>query len=85
MIEKTIVINMLEDIKSNLKYNNRERALKDVNIYIKNIELTVNKKIKKLTAKCKLYRKKYGENHILFIITSKKLDKEIHKIFSKQD
>lgn len=85
MIRKSEALAILQDIESNLDSKNWKKALKDTNCYIKNIELTVNEKIKKLEdihVKC---LKKYGENHIKTIIIRKKLDKEIRKILSKKD
>ena len=85
MIEKSEVLNILQDIELNLDNRNCERALKDVNIYIKNIELTTNEKIKNLFSMYEEYLQLYGKNHIKTMMIRKKLDKEFCKTFSRKD
>ena len=82
-MEKQQAINILEDIQRSLNNNDMERAKKDIAIYQRNIEISMNPKIKNLMALFIKYRELYGENGRKTINLAKKIDKEIHKINNK--
>lgn len=83
-MEKDVAITILEDIQQALLgENGKENGLKTVEIYRKDLEVATNKKIKKLKDKQKEYCQIYGEDDKRTLKLSKKIDKEIQKIFSK--
>lgn len=83
-MEKQVAINILEDIYNSLQgYDWKEKGLKTIRIYQKNLELSTNKKIQQLIEKQKEYIRKYGENGRKTIELNKKIDKEIAKINNK--
>ncbi len=59
--------------------------VKYVNYYIKNIEITTDKKINELMYKYLEMEKNYGLYDKRTISISKKIDKEILKIYFKND
>ncbi len=85
MILKSDAINILKEIEEDLKNENRKKAIKDVNYYIKNIEITTDKKINELMYKYLEMEKNYGLYDKRTISISKKIDKEILKIYFKND
>lgn len=83
-MEKQVAINILEDIYSSLNgYDWKDRGLKTIKIYQKNLELATNKKIQELIEKQKEYMERYGENSIKTKRLNKKIDREIAKINNK--
>ena len=81
MIEKEVATSILEDIENSLyKKDWKEQTLKTISIYRKGLEISSNKKIKKLIQKHIEYRKLYGENGRKTIKINKKIDKIIRKI-----
>lgn len=85
MIEKTVAVDILTDIQDLLNANEQERAIKTINIYIKNLEVAINPKIKKLIEQHKQYIEKYGEEGRRTVNLGKKIGKEIEKIFNKKE
>lgn len=85
MILKSDAINILEELEEDLKKGNTEKAKQDINYYIKNIEITTNKKINELMFEYLEKKNKYGLYNRRTIRISKKIDKEILKIFLKND
>lgn len=85
MVLKSDAINILKEIEEDLKNENRKKAIKDVNYYIKNIEITTDKKINELMYKYLEMEKNYGLYDKRTISISKKIDKEILKIYFKND
>ncbi len=83
MIEKQFVIDVLEDIKQNIKDDDTgTKALKTIDIYRKNMEIAVNPKIRALVEQQKEYIAKYGEDDAHTIKLNKKISKELEKIFN---
>lgn len=85
MILKSEAINILKEIEEDLKNENREKAIKDIDYYIKNIEITTDKKINELMYKYLEMKKNYGLYDRRTMSISKKIDKEILKIYFKND
>lgn len=85
MIEKSEVLEILQDIVSNLNYDNWEKAKKDTDTYIKNLEITTNEKINQLVPIYNDYQNRYGEYDRKTVKIRKKLDKEINSIFTKNN
>ena len=83
MIEKDVAISILEDIEYNLNNEDwKNRTLKTIDLYRKNLKIATNKKIKKLVEIQKKYIKKYGENAEETIKINKKIDEELCKIYN---
>lgn len=83
MIEKQFVIDVLEDIKQNIKDDDTgTKALKTIDIYRKNMEIAVNPKIRALVEQQKEYIAKYGEDDAHTKKLNKKISKELEKIFN---
>lgn len=85
MILKSEAINILKEIEEDLKNENREKAIKDINYYIKNIEITTDKKINELMYKYLEMKKNYGLYDKRTISISQKIDKEMLTIFLTND
>ena len=85
IILKSDAINILKEIEEDLKNDNREKAIKDIDYYIKNIEITTNKKINELIYKYLEMKKNYGLYDKRTISISKKIDKEMLTIFLKDE
>lgn len=84
MIEKDIAIDILEDIENSLYSDNwKHETLKTISIYMKNIEVSTNRKIKKLMRKHQKYMSTYGEDDKRTIKLVKKIDDEMLKIYNK--
>lgn len=82
-MEKQVAINILEDIKQSLIGNNaKEKGLKAIERYRKNLKVTTNEKIRKLIKKQKEYHKKYGEFDKRTLKFNKKIDEELKKIYN---
>lgn len=83
-MEKQVAITILEDIYSSLQeYDWKEKGLKTIDIYKKNLEIATNKKIQELIEKQNECVRKYGENGRKTIALNKKIDKEIARINNK--
>lgn len=83
-ISKPIAISILQDVKDSLSQENwEEQTLRTINIYKKNIEISMNPTIQKLVRKYKKCFDKYGENNIMTIILGRKIDKKMQEIFTK--
>ena len=82
-MEKQVAIDILEDIKQCIiDDDSGVRALKTIDIYRKNIEISINPTIKKLVDKQKEIISIYGENDKKTIQINKKISKELSKIFN---
>lgn len=82
-MEKDVAITMLEDIEQSLQGKNAKGSgLKTVEIYRKDLEISTNKKIRKLIDKQMVYVQKYGRNGRKTLKLNKKIDEEIRKIFN---
>ena len=82
-MEIEIAISILEDIRQLLIGKEpKEKALRTIEIYRKNLELATNEKIKRLIEKQKEYIKKYGSNNRKILKINKKIDEEIQKIYN---
>ncbi len=84
MMEKTKGLEILENIETKLNYDDWKEAKKDVECYIKNLEITIDKEIKKLVVKYKKCVKKYGEDNIRTRMLTKKIDKKLKAIYNKE-
>lgn len=83
-MEKQVAIDILENIQETLNGKNaKEKGLKIVEIYRKNLEISTSKKMRKLIDKQKEYCQIYGEDDKRTLKLSKMIDKEIQKIFNK--
>jgi hypothetical protein len=77
------MLNILNDIENQLKTEKwKENALKTIDLYRKNLEISNNRKIKNLIEIQKAYIKKYGETAPETITINKKIDEEIRKIYN---
>lgn len=84
-MEKDVAITILEDIQNALCTDNpKENALKTLEIYRKDLEISTSIKIKKLIDKQLEYVQKYGRNGRKTLNLNKKIDKEIKKIFNSK-
>lgn len=79
---QNIPIDILEDIKQSIIDDSGVRALKTIDIYRKNLEISINPTIKKLVDKQKEIISIYGENDKKTIQINKKISKELNKIFN---
>ncbi len=84
MIENQEAIEILEDIERKLNYKEWKLAKKDIEYYIKNLEITENEKINNLIKRYKKIRKLYGENSYKTKILAKKIDKKLLEIYNKK-
>lgn len=84
MIEKQEVIEILEEIERKLNYKEWRLAKKDIEYYIKNLEVAENEIIKNLITKYEKIRKTYGENSYKTKILAKKIDKKLLEIYNKK-
>lgn len=84
MVEKTKVLEILEEIETKLNYREWKEAEKDIDYYIKNLEITVDKGINTLIGEYKKYLKKFGEDSIKTKILAKKIDKKLLDIYNKK-
>lgn len=84
MVKKTKVLEILEDIETKLNYREWKEAEKDVEYYIKNLEITVDKGITTLIGEYEKYLKKFGEDSIKTKIFAKKIDKKLLEIYNKK-
>lgn len=84
-MKKEVAIDILEDIQNSLMSSNwKQETLKILNHYIRGLEIATDEKIKKMVNKHCEYKKIYGENGRKTIYLSKKIDKEIQKIYNKK-
>lgn len=83
MIEKTVALGILQEISSQLTYDNWREAQKTVDTYIKNLEIATNEKIKKLINKHTVYCEKYGEDSFRTKILARKINRELSAIYNK--
>lgn len=82
-MKKENALEILQDIQKSLNGENaKERGLKTIETYRKGIEIAENQKIKKLIKKQNEYSKKEGKNERKIISISKKIDKEIKRIYN---
>ena len=82
-MDKKTLLNILNDIENQLKTEKwKENALKTIDLYRKNLEISNNRKIKNLIKIQKDYINKYGENAPETITINKKIDEEIRKIYN---
>ena len=83
-MQKEIAINILQDIYDSLQgYDWKERGLKTLKIYQKNLEISTNKEIQYLIKKQKKCIEKYGEDSIKTKQLNKRVDKKIREINNK--
>ncbi len=81
-MEREVAIAMLEDIEQSLNDKDwKNKSLKTIDLYKKNLEIAENKKLKKLIYKQKAYVKKYGEDDKRTVQLNKKIDNEMRRIF----
>lgn len=83
-MEKQVAISILQDIQDSLKdeKNAKIKGLQTISTYRKNLEITTNEKLKKLIEEHTKYVKEYGEYDKKTLRLSKKIDKEMRKIFN---
>ena len=83
MIEKSVVVDILEDIRKALNEDKTwTKAMKTVEIYRKNLEVATSTKLKELVKKKKELTAKYGEDDIRVARLNKKASNELEKIFN---
>ena len=83
-MEKKVAVDILEDIKQSIIDDDTgTKALNTLDIYRKNLEISVNPKIRKLVGEQKEIISKYGEDDKHTIKINNKISKELNKIFSK--
>jgi len=83
-MEKKVAVDILEDIKQSIIDDDTgTKALNTLEIYRKNLEISVNPKIRKLVDEQKEIISKYGEDDKHTIKINNKISKELNKIFSK--
>lgn len=82
-MNKQTAIDIFEDIQYCLNSEDwKNRTLKTIDLYRKNLKIATNKKIQKLVEIQKEYIKKYGENVEETIKINKKIDEELRKIYN---
>ena len=82
-MEKQVAIDILEDIKQCIiEDNSGEKELKTIDIYRKNLEISINPTIKNLIDKQKEIIAKYGEDDNRTIKINKQISNEMSKIFN---
>ena len=82
-MEKQVAIDILEDIKQCIiEDNSGEKSLKTIDIYRKNLEISINPTIKNLIDKQKEIIAKYGEDDNRTIKINKQISNEMSKIFN---
>lgn len=84
MIEKQEAIEILEEIEAKLNYKEWRLVKKDIEYYIKNLEVAENEKIKNLITKYEKIKKVYGESSYKTRILAKKIDKKLLEIYNKK-
>lgn len=83
-MEKETAINILQDIYDSLQgYDWKNKGLKTLKIYRRNLEMSTDKEIQQLIEKQKEYLEKYGENSIKTKRLNKRVDKKIREINNK--
>lgn len=83
-MEKKVAVDILEDIKQSIiDDDSGVKALNTLEIYRKNLEISVNPKIRKLVDEQKEIISKYGEDDIHTVKINNKISKELNKIFNK--
>ena len=84
IMEKKVAVDILEDIKQSIiDDDSGVKALNTLEIYRKNLEISVNPKIRKLVDEQKEIISKYGEDDIHTVKINNKISKELNKIFNK--
>ena len=84
-MKKEVAIDIIKDIQNSIMNSNwKQETLKILNHYIRGLEIATDEKIKKMVNKHCEYKKIYGENGRKTIYLSKKIDKEIQKIYNKK-
>lgn len=79
MIEKSVAINILEDIQQCLNEEKWQvKTLSTVKQYKKGILVTIDEELKELIAK----RKKYDENSVKAIELSQKISDRLRRIYN---
>ena len=83
-MQKEIAINILQDIYDSLQgYDWKDKGLKTIKIYRRNLEMSTDKEIQQLIEKQKEYIEKYGEDSIKTKRLNKRVDKKIREINNK--
>lgn len=83
-MEKETAINILQDIYDSLQgYDWKDKGLKTLKIYRRNLEMSTDKEIQQLIEKQKEYIEKYGEDSIKTKRLNKRVDKKIREINNK--
>lgn len=83
-MEKQVAISILEDIYDSLQgYDWKDKGLKTLKIYRRNLEMSTDKEIQQLIEKQKEYIEKYGEDSIKTKRLNKRVDKKIREINNK--
>lgn len=83
-MKKSVAIDILKDVRESLSQENwQEQTLRTINIYKKNIEISMNPTIQKLIKRYKKSFDRYGERNIMTIILGKRIDKKMQEIFTK--
>lgn len=80
-MEKNEALLVLLDIRESLK-DGKEKALKTIDLYEKNLKISINEKIQKLVQKQKEYREKFGEDDKRTLRLNKIIDREICRIYN---
>ena len=62
MVEKSVAVEILTYIYQTIAKGDNDRALKDIDIYTKNLEITLDSKVLELLEKYNEHVAKYGEN-----------------------
>lgn len=82
-MNKQTAIDIFEDIQYCLNSEDwKNRTLKTIDLYRKNLKIATNKRIQDLIEIQKEYVKKYGENAEETIDINKKIDEELCKIYN---
>ena len=82
MMERKVAISILQDIQNRLMESNwKEKSLRTIDNYTKELKVATNDKIRKLREKHCQYSMLYGEAGKKTIKLAKKIDEEIQKIY----
>lgn len=82
-MERKVAISILQDIQNRLMESNwKEKSLRTIDIYTKELKVATNDKIRELREKHNKCCMLYGEAGRKTIKLAKKIDEEIQKIYN---
>ena len=83
-MKKQVALEILENINSQLTYENWRNAEDTVNLYIRYLEVVTDTKVKKLLEKYSKCYKEHGKESIKTKRLEKKIDKKLLALYNKK-